>query len=222
MPLPLWITADGNILAELFVYLFLTKRSFLEADLVTLDADGFTLNWDTVAGTGRRVYAVCLKGGQYAVGSDTQKTDSTGTKETTGVGFTPSGMLFASRGLASATTVATHGSMSIGAATSGTTNSVASTMASEDNVGTADTWRSMDDGKCIAIRNPGTNALISEAHVDSLGSDGFTLDWTTQDGTAREFIYLAFGDDAAGGATVPALLEGGMLSGGLQTLGGGM
>ena len=41
-----------------------------------------------------------------------------------------------------------------------------------------------------------TPSKTAEGAVDSLDSDGFTIDWTTASGTAPIFGYIAFGSDA--------------------------
>ncbi len=43
------------------------------------------------------------------------------------------------------------------------------------------------------------DAVYEAADLVSFDNDGFTLDWTTADATAREFIGIAFGDAAAAG-----------------------
>jgi hypothetical protein len=46
----------------------------------------------------------------------------------------------------------------------------------------------------------------AEADLNSFDADGFTLNWSTADATAREFIYLAFGSDAGAPAATPRML----------------
>jgi hypothetical protein len=41
-----------------------------------------------------------------------------------------------------------------------------------------------------------TSTTDAEADLSSLDSDGFTLDWTTADAVAREFIFTAFGSSS--------------------------
>ncbi|NJO82887.1 MAG: hypothetical protein HC828_08740, partial [Blastochloris sp.] len=89
-----------------------------EADFVSHDSDGFTLDWSVANnGGGRYGIAVSMKGGQYKLGVETQKT-STGTKATTGVGFEPTGLLAFSVGQTSKTTIGEGAYASIAAAAS--------------------------------------------------------------------------------------------------------
>lgn len=170
--------------------------TLLEADFVSMDSDGFTLNWSKVSGT-RTYYALCLKGGQYAAGVDTQKT-STGTKATTGVGFEPAGLLLTSACHTSSSSVQTNSRIAFGAASSATSRW---SLWAGDSDNQADTIadNDADTAACLKMLTEGTPTLDAEADLDSFDSDGFTLDWVTADATAREFAYLAFGDAAAGG-----------------------
>lgn len=167
------------------------QATFISGGLVSLDANGFTINWTTVPGTSRRIFALCLKGGNYKVGSDTQKT-STGLKATTGMSFTPAGAWMQSVSSTTSASIQTESILSIGASHGGSANSAAATSQDKDNVSTTDSNRSMRDGKCLELRNS-SFTMLAEAHIDSLESGGFTLDWTTADATAREFVYLAMG-----------------------------
>lgn len=67
-----------------------------EASLVSLDADGFTLNWIT-RNSSDIFFVLSLKGGSYKVGTGAYKT-TTGTQAYTGVGFEPKGVLVMSNG----------------------------------------------------------------------------------------------------------------------------
>jgi hypothetical protein len=125
-----------------------------------------------------------------ASGTDTQKT-SAGTKSTF-LGFRPKAMIFAT---ASQTTknsnVATDGGMSIGFADG--TNNVAIYGGGEDGSNPFNTNRYHADGSCLIMADY-TDTVNAEATCTFTG-DGFTLDWTTADATARDFIYLAFSDE---------------------------
>ena len=48
----------------------------------------------------------------------------------------------------------------------------------------------------------GTPSTNAEADLTTLDSDGFTVNWTTADATAREFYYLLLGSSAAAAQTV--------------------
>lgn len=172
--------------------------SWIRADMVSMDATGFTLNWDVVT-TARYFICVSLKGGQYAIGTETQKT-STGTKATTGVGFQPTGLLFASVAAVNSASIVAHSHFMLGAG-SGATERCYSASADKDAVGTTEADSRVHSAKCMGMMTAGTPTLDAEADLDSIDADGFTLDWTTADATAREFKYIAFGSDAVAGGT---------------------
>lgn len=188
-----------------------------EADFVSMDSDGFTINLSSTNGT-RRCVALCLKGGQYAIGTDTQKT-STGTKATSGLGFQPTGLILGSANATSSASTTNTARMSVGFA-SGATERACVFVGDTDNQSTTVSDTDYDSAAAIKMLTEGTPTVDAEADLSSFDSDGFTLNWGTADATAREFAYLAFGSDA-GGASVLALDEG-MLVGGLQSLSGGL
>ena len=162
-----------------------------EASLVSFDSDGFTINWSTAAASARYIWALCLKGGAYKVGAITQKT-STGTQATTGVGFQPTGLLMMSNGTTSVG-VTTGGELSIGAGDSATSRfSTWFGITHASNPSAAD----MDNAADMILEQmtAGTPTTESSADLDSLDADGFTLDFTAADATARNIFYMAFGD----------------------------
>jgi hypothetical protein len=170
----------------------------LTGDLTAIGSDGFTINWTSDLGVNRQMAVLCLKGGQYKAGLETQKT-SNGTKATSGVGFQPKGLfIMGANAVTNASDDATLGKLCIGAASTGVEG--CTWYESVDNLATTDTNCSSTTGKVLRhAASPSTTS--AEADVTSFDSGGFTLDWTTADATAREFAYLAFGDTAGGGGT---------------------
>lgn len=181
--------------------------------VVSLDADGFTLNHDNVTATADYVWVLCLKGGQYKVGSFTEKT-SDGTQAVTGVGFTPRGLFMISGGRAANGDFST-GSCSLAFGMVQNTSAratgwVGETAAADPSV--ADRYQESD--KMIALVTEGTPTVVGAADISSFDSNGFTPNWTSTDGTARIVFYMAFGDGAGTGG-------GGGGQGGGRSRGGG-
>jgi len=172
-----------------------------EATLTSFDADGFTLDVTTSV-SAITVGYLALKGGNYFVGGETQRT-STGTKATTGLGFKPSGLLAWGTNRAASTAVSsTLNKLSIGGSDGVAEGHI--WVESVDNAADADLDQRTETTKAIGFAtNPSTTD--AEADVSTFDADGFTLDWTTADGTAREFVYAAFGpaDTAPPGTTDP-------------------
>jgi hypothetical protein len=166
------------------------------ADLTGFTATGFDLNFTNSAGARLKLYLALSGTFKVYVGAGLQKT-STGTEATTGVGFTPNALLFGSWGQAASASVDTSSAdntkVSIGAATATAEGFV---------------WNNDVDGAATSVANmrtvtdkaigfsTATSTTDAEADLSSLDSDGFTLDWTTADAVAREFIFTAFGSSS--------------------------
>lgn len=165
---------------------------------VSMDSDGFTINITTALGTASVVGFMAIKGGQWKVGNATQKT-STGNKSTTGVGFTPRGMIFGTVCDTTTSGVSTNARLCVGAST-GASNNVSLWTGDADNSALMVTDTNMSSSKCIFMGTEGVLAAVTtqaEANIDTFDSDGFTLNWTTADATSRAFGFVAFGDNAA-------------------------
>lgn len=174
----------------------------MEADLVSFDSDGFTLGF-TVSSSVKYCFALCLKGGSYNVGSFNQKT-TTGSQAITGAGFAPRGVTLLSTNLTSASTLnTTNCRISFGSGSSSSARG--SIWAGGGGAGVTD--NDTDNGKIINMITEGvTPTTNASADLTSLDSDGFTLNWTSADTTAREILYWVFGDTPIGAASsVPAM-----------------
>jgi hypothetical protein len=180
----------------------------IEADFVSMDSDGFTLNYSIASSIGPPqppLYALCLKGGSYHVGAITEATSNT-TKAETGVGFQPKGVFFSTVGKTAGTTVVGTMSQVYGAAVSTGEQAATGLIDGSSQIATR-----LDRTKCIVhptdVGVPPAASSGGEANLVSMDSDGFTLNWASTDGTARETIYMAFGDEPA----TPAVASGPVL-----------
>lgn len=182
------------------IYYRTTNNKSMNAagDLVSMDADGFTINLSTNTAARRNGY-IALSGINVKTGVFNQPT-STGNQSITGVGFTPKATLFMTRGLVSSSTVDSSWSLSIGSAVSSSSRNVASASGVLD----AATIISGIDGSAskaiqLITANNGSNPTLSaDADFVSNDSNGFTLNWTNADATAREVIYWALGQASSG------------------------
>lgn len=166
---------------------------FFSADLTSLDADGFTLDWSTANGTARYAYALCLEGPQIKIGSFNQAT-STGAQAITGVGFLPDGLILASFNNVATTSIVQH-----------TRNSIGFGKSSSERVSTWVGGRDQDPSitetelsttrimRMMTENDLGDATTQTSADLVSLDADGFTIDNTTVDATSREILYMAFG-----------------------------
>lgn len=168
---------------------------FYAADLVSLDSDGFTVNWSTANGTARYQFALCLKGGRYKVGSFNQPT-GTGAQAITGLGFKPTGIYFQSFDNVSSSSILTQNRISMGA-TSGSGARFSWWEGDQNGASLSVNNMNLDRTNVIKMLTEGTPTLNSAADITSLDNDGFTVNWGTADSTQREVIYLAWGDLAS-------------------------
>jgi hypothetical protein len=182
-----------------------TSAVLAAASIVSMSAGQFVINVTTAPGASIRIGYVVLGGSALSVKVSTilQKT-TTGTEAYTGVGFQPSALIFGiSDALASQSgTIIANWLAGIGFAT-GASEQCCTFTTSDDNSLSAVTATRLSTTKCITgMTTGGSHSLIHEAELDSLDSDGFTLDWTTSDGIAREFGYVAISINPAVGAGV--------------------
>lgn len=173
----------------------------LEGSLVTMGADGFTINWTTVATAqqGVKIGYIAMKGGSWKVGTFTSPTTGTTpvSQSTTGVGFRPKGIVLTSACGTSATTVQANNKRSFGAG-SGATDRRCGFSGDNDATTSSVTMNVQKGAKIVSIYNivasETSSTINAEADLTTLDSDGFTLSWTTRDTNAYEILYLAAGD----------------------------
>ncbi len=120
---------------------------------------------------------------------------STGTQDITGSlgGDTPVGVLLVVSGATVDDTAASHGRISIGAAT-GTSELWSMATMLEDNKSTSDSNRSYQSTMCITMILP-DGSLDGEADLDSFISNGARIDWQTAVGTAYKGMAIFFHGD---------------------------
>lgn len=165
----------------------------MEADLTSFDADGGTFNFTTQSGTGRAFYVLWLRGVSAKAGTILQKT-STGSQAYTGFGFQPVATLFASVEKTASTTIDTTLLAWMVGGVDSALNQAVNSMSDNAN-GVAGLSRTL---ALRALQDNATPTILAAGSVTTLGSDGFTVNWTTADATAREFGYFALGTTSAG------------------------
>jgi hypothetical protein len=168
--------------------------AWIEMDFVAMESDGFRFDQVVANASARFCAAIGIKGGQFEIGSDTAVVTTPATKKTA-MSIAPKGVLFlgSERTTLGDGDANTNGSLGF---SSGASESTSAWIGAEDGVTTTNNSQYLDGDKCIKARQPSgaTPTLDSEAGMFALNSNGMTLDWTTVDGTARQFIYLAMGE----------------------------
>lgn len=171
-----------------------TTTTFTEADFVSFDSDGFTLNYTTAGGSADVFYYLALRGPQFKVSSFNQAT-STGNQALTGAGFTPKAAIMMSANDVSGNNDAAQANARISFGWATDTSARSSLwMGETDNVSTTVSSRNLDRGKLLKLMTEGASPTVNAAadHV-SFDSDGQTINWTTADGTARQILVLWIG-----------------------------
>lgn len=176
----------------------------LEGSLVTMGADGFTINWTTVATAqqGVKIGYLAMKGGSWKVGSFTSPITGTApvSQSTSGVGFRPKGIVLTSVCGTSATTVQANNKRSLGCGSLSTDRRCG--FSGDNDATTSSVTMNVQKAAKIAsmytiVANETNSTINAEADLTSLDADGFTLSWTTRDTNAYELLYLAAGDTVA-------------------------
>lgn len=172
----------------------------IEADLVSLDSDGFTLNYSTISGTDNSyVWVLCLKGGNFKAGSFTQPI-STGNLSVGGLGFSPVGELFASFMMPPSTSIRFDGGGSGDDGERlmfGAMSSAAQRAVTAYQVYTVGAQRLVSLNRTASINTfgVGSGTAKSTADFSSHNNNDFTLNFSAADSTAREILYLAYGQN---------------------------
>lgn len=161
------------------------------ADFVSMDADGFTLNF-TTAGNAPRSGYFALTADHERIGKFSQNT-TTGAQSITLLGFAPKFIMLISWGNITAVQQP-NARRSIGFGTAPTEQGCISIGASDTTSPSSCSSRSRNDKIISMIVEGGTTpTVLAEASLTSLDADGFTITWSTADATAREILYLAIG-----------------------------
>lgn len=158
---------------------------------------GASLGYRLVTNNDEMVPYLALAGVRCKGGVANQPT-STGTQAISGLGFTPKLVIIGSDGHVTSSSIQNDADFSLGAG-DGTRQGLiyfGDTDAADPMVNVT---RHVTD-KIVTMSTPNATAASStteaEASLQSLDADGFTLNWTTADATAREWWWIAFGDEA--------------------------
>lgn len=173
----------------------------------SMDATGFTLTASDYPAAATTVFYLAIKGGQWAVGSDTEGTSAAA--KDTALSFTPTGLMLFGLNRAADSTYNTTADDTLTIGASDGTNEGCIWGGNDDGNTDSPAFKRHDTGRAFwhataATTTAGPPTTDNEADC-SFGTNKFTLTWT-QAGSSRQFIYVAGGSAAAGGATTPKLL----------------
>jgi hypothetical protein len=168
-----------------------------QATIVSLDADGFTINFDTATRAGDSIQWWAIGGSEIPsaqVGTVTCGA-STGTTPVTGMGFQPNGLFVAHDGEATLDNGLVADLMYGFGGSDGLTSHASANYSPDTSDGRSDVQSAN-----IAVANDGSNTYA--AALDSFDSGGFTIDVTDAWTGDIEHGYLAFFAEAVYVSTV--------------------
>ena len=159
-----------------------------EADFVSFDSDGFTVNWST-AFSNVQVHFLAIGGTDFsnAKVASFSKATSTGNQAITGVGFQPDLVLLFGDLMTGDSS--THTSFFIGAAISSSSRWCYNSL-SKNAFSGGNTARAQRTDRVVNQFDE-DKILVASADFVSMDSDGFTINYSTADGTASRYHYIA-------------------------------
>jgi hypothetical protein len=209
-------TAVRRAYYEGYVYVSIDNSGTIlaRASLSSLDADGFTLNFGTNDGVATLINYICMGGsGVTAKSGVFDSATSTGAQAVTGVGFTPTAVLFSGSWSTATSEASAYNSLDLSwmaRNSSGTMTGGGVAITAEAGAAVANTTRYQRSNKAICGVNSGISGGVGtvfyDADATSFDADGFTVTWTTAGGVAIGVYYLAIGGLAAvcGALTQPS------------------
>src|SRR5215831_10856944 len=174
-----------------------TGGTTMKGVLQSLDTDGFTVNWATTV-SNAYVWALCLKGGIHSVGTFVQPT-TTGTQPVTGLNGSPKGLILSSAELTANPGPTQPMTYAHGQADSASSRASVGKFTDNSQSANFDASSLQTGGilKFFTATSPSTVNTQAVADLTSFDTNGFTLNWTTVDSTAREIAYWAIANTVA-------------------------
>lgn len=164
-------------------------------DVQSFDADGFTVRVDDQFVSSKQVHWLALGGDTFkAKIADRTTPGSAGSQTTTGVGFTPTGLILAGVDVTGAASLQVDAAMGIGVATSSgaqyaTASVVANAQTTQKPTSYGYTGECYANGQ-VSGAPPDTDATLFRAAFTSFGSDQFVLNWLETLSVRTDF-YIA-------------------------------
>lgn len=162
-----------------------------EADLVSLNSDGFTFNLTTAPGSAKRVFWLALGGDDLtnvALTTFTTAT-STGNQSVSSLSFQPDAVLFFNLENSAASQSQNDGHISFGMAVSSTKRALISA-GGDQGLATTDTFRHQRTNACIML-NDDDGTVLGLADFVSQDTNGFTVNWSAAHTGGRIVHFLA-------------------------------
>jgi hypothetical protein len=186
-----------QVTTHCFLHLNSANAEESAADFVSFDSDGFTLNWTNAGVANQDFYVLLLKGGAYDVGVSNKPTGGAPQTQTvSGLAFDPQGVFLASFGIAATATITADSDLSVGGASSGSSEGSIWSQ-TKDNVINTEANRNTSTTKALTLCE-GSATLDAECDA-TLGTAQFELNWTTNNAVASQILYFAVGSTVTAG-----------------------
>lgn len=163
-----------------------------KASYVSMDADGFTTNFSLVNGSQAYIFSLALAGIPAKAGAFTKTTSAAPASQTvSGTGFQPALVMLKS--VQATTSSSSNFNARSGFGASDGVTEAAGAHASLYGAGTTDVDTIDKTNKVFVKVDNSSRTINAEADLTGFTSDGFTLNWTTNDAVATQLGYVAFG-----------------------------
>lgn len=185
--------STGN--AVIFQTVTAAPTLLAQANLQSMDADGFTLNWTTNGNANAyRINYIALGGDTQGIVGNFNMNNATGNQSITGAGFQPGFVLFIHAADGALDADVTDAELGIGFAQSATARgTLVYAGESNVNVNIRPRWQQLTDKAILFLDHAATPPTAAgQADFVSMDSNGFTIDVTTASGGATWNVgYLA-------------------------------
>lgn len=161
-----------------------------QAEFVSMDASGFTLNFTTAQTNLYQYISLCLSGVSAKAGAFNKTTSAAPVSQAvTGVGFEPSAVLLSTFNTTARTTVDANAAWAMGATDGTRERSTAQYDSNTADPTQADSVFFNDKLLTVVQNGPATNSI---GDLTSFDANGFTLNWQDQNSSfATQILYLA-------------------------------
>lgn len=173
----------------------------VQSHFKSMDTDGFTVNFSTYNPNFVNFVSLCLNGLSSKIGAFTAPVAPGSQVIDTRQNFIPKAAFFSSIGLVSTNDPAAGAAWSLGG--TDLTNHRAVALTDVDNVSPTQVKSVGYTGKDIISGTAG--ATTDAGSVSAVSPTQTTINWTTKDAVAREYLYMLLGD--AGVDTFPAKVD---------------
>jgi hypothetical protein len=161
-----------------------------EASIASMLADGFSLNFTSANTNETQIYSLALQGVRARAGTFDKSTNSAPVDQVVTTSFRP-GVVFLTSFQRPATTLVREAICSFGLGASDGIREASSIVSAANGVGT--TANAALDKTSKAFLKMSEPPLDGEADLTTFDANGFTMNWTLNDGVAAQICYLALG-----------------------------